>query len=119
MGITYDVYFGDDPDNLSRIVVDNVLLSVAQAYLISVLSYTGDYSKDYYWRVDIKNDYGLTEGDVWQFSTIDFVPPLASTGLIWDPDTEEFRTITTGESAVANIKRLVAVAADRFWFENI
>lgn len=118
MGIKYDVYFGDDPDDLSRIVLDSELLSVAQLYLATVLG-TGLYSHTYYWRVDIKNDYGLTEGDTWGFSTIGFLPPVASTGLIWDPDTEEFRYITTGESSVANIKRLVAVAADRFWFENI
>lgn len=118
MGVTYDVYFGDDPDNLTRIVLDSELLSVAQLYLATVVG-VGEYDNTYYWRVDIKNDYGLTEGDTWGFSTIGFLPPVASTGLIWDPVTEEFRSITTGISAVANIRRLVAVAADRFWFENI
>ena len=58
---SYDVYFGTSPIHQA---------SDSRASR-SVTSYQPQLAmgKTYYWRIDARNAYGLTRGDVWQFST--------------------------------------------------
>jgi hypothetical protein len=59
-GITYDVYFGSLPDQLTRLAV-----TTETSYTISGLSP----QHNYYWRIVAHDWKSFTEGPVWQFST--------------------------------------------------
>ncbi len=58
----YDVYFGESPLNTEEDYIGNQV----------GVTYDPDLSYDtsYQWRIDAKNAYGTTEGDVWNFSTV-------------------------------------------------
>ncbi len=61
--LSYDVYIGDSPSNLSKV-------SSAQAgtsYLVTDENRTL-FKAHCYWRIDAKNGSGTTTGDVWNFS---------------------------------------------------
>lgn len=60
--VIYLVYFGTDANNLERI-------TATQA---KTVTYTKELEagKTYYWRVNARNDQGVTEGVVWSFKTV-------------------------------------------------
>lgn len=60
--VMYLVYFGTDANNLERI-------TTTQA---KTVTYTKELEagKTYYWRVNARNDQGVTEGVVWSFKTV-------------------------------------------------
>ena len=60
--VIYLVYFGTDANNLERI-------TTTQA---KTVTYTKELEagKTYYWRVNARNDQGVTEGVVWSFKTV-------------------------------------------------
>jgi len=58
----YSVYFGTDPNNLSKLV--DMPYSESPSFQIPFDLSSRVY---YYWRVDANNDYGTTTGDVWSF----------------------------------------------------
>ena len=61
-----------------------------------------DYGETFCWRIDSVNDDGTTTGDTWSFTTYSFAPP------------------TIANSAIKNRKKLlVAMAENRFWYEDI
>jgi hypothetical protein len=91
MAETYDVYLGTAPGSLVSIAEDLYSLSFA------VPGTPLTYDTTYYWRVDATNEVGTTTGDVWSFTTLEFSPPAGH----------------------ATTKRLIAVARDRFWYEDV
>lgn len=58
----YSVYFGTDPNNLSKL--GDVSYLETPSFQIPFDLTSRVY---YYWRVDANNDYGTTTGDVWSF----------------------------------------------------
>ena len=65
--LTFDVYFGTDP---SPPLVTSGLTDFT--YALGTL----EYGTDYYWKIVAHDDYGhITEGPVWEFSTIPNFPP--------------------------------------------
>lgn len=102
---SFNVYYGTSPGNLS-------LVSLAQAGLtFSLAAYSPyDYGVTRYWRIDSVNVYGTTTGDEWSFTTITFNPPTPPVDSDENP---------TGENCMFTIKKLVAVAENRFWHEDI
>jgi hypothetical protein len=96
VGATWEnVYFGPT-GNLSE--VDT--LNTSETY--SLASHVPfDYNTEYQWRIDSVNAQGTTTGDTWSFTTLALSPPV----------------ITDGSLQV--VKRLVAAAADTFWYEDI
>lgn len=55
----YYVYVGTSPDRL-----DSVATVRSRSYTMDVEPNT-----TYYWRIDVENTYGRTQGDVWSFTT--------------------------------------------------
>lgn len=91
---TFDVYFGPTGSM--------TLQSSAQAGVswdVDILPFP--YATTYQWRIDATNEEGTTTGDTWSFTTITFSPPSTAAG--------KWRIL----------KRLVAAAADTFWYEDI
>lgn len=60
--VYYLVYFGTDANNLERIATVQT----------KTFTYTKELEagKTYYWRVNARNDQGVTEGVVWSFKTV-------------------------------------------------
>jgi hypothetical protein len=92
---TFDVYFGESGSE--------VLQSSTQAGITWNIPFgTLAYSTTYGWRIDATNVYGTTTGDTWTFDTLAFAPP-----------------VPTPTNTLNIIKRLVAAAADKIWYEDI
>jgi hypothetical protein len=88
----------------------------------------------YDWRIDAKNQFGTTTGDVWSFATLDLDPPLPSwTGTpgpmpSWSiVDGELVLTLAgvegvdfvwNGINNMRTTRRLVAAAKNRIWYEG-
>lgn len=111
---------------------DGVLPTVITGLTASELKDIGEYlhlkhHTTYYWRVDTVNQFGTTIGDAMEFRTITFNPPSASWELIvggsglgpFDGGIEgvDFRWI--GNNSMATVKRVVAVANNRLWYEEV
>lgn len=112
---TYDVYFG--------LQGNPILQSSGQ---IGVFWPIGDpllYNNTYEWNINAINIFGTTTGDTWTFSDIVFFPPLPSGVTLTGnsgPNGEGTPTGTpTGFNNTITVKRLVAVAENRFWIEDI
>lgn len=99
---TYEIYFREQGDSWE-------LIGVAQAGTELVLDFgTLDYNKTYEWRVDATNEYGTTTGDTWNFGTIVLDPPSwnnAGAGI--------------GDNNMVTLRRLVAAANSKIWYEDI
>ncbi|KLO24246.1 hypothetical protein X275_00750 [Marinitoga sp. 1197] len=66
--ITYDIYFGEDKNNLKLIAKDYE----DSKYKIEGL----EVEKTYYWKIDSIDSLGAkTEGDIWEFKTKENTPP--------------------------------------------
>lgn len=115
---SYNVYFGTLSGFLS--FVENTV------DLNSVLTSSFPHYADLnYWRIDAVNENGTTIGDEWSLSTILFGPPLPQ-GITLDysgePGDEDYGEPTgtpTGENAMLTVKRLVAAAYNKIWYEDI
>jgi hypothetical protein len=118
--VSYDVYF---TGSLAP-------YSVAQTGLTfptpgSPLNYDTAYS----WRIDATNAWGTTTGDVWSFDTLSFDPPTTSwvnlPGKTLGPMSSptpgvvgaDFRWL--GDNNMITVRRFVAVARNRFWYEDL
>lgn len=93
---TFDIYFG----------VSGSEVLVASDQDVSDEDWTVDfgtlnYGITYGWRVDATSVYGTTTGDTWTFTALVFAPPSPSAGK-WQI-----------------IKRLVAAAKNKFWYEDV
>jgi hypothetical protein len=94
VGATYEnVYFGPS-GNMSQVEI----LNTSESFdLSSFLPLT--YGATYDWRIDSVNDQGTTTGDVWSFTVLVLNVPAPTT--------------------MKQIKRLIACAENRFWYEDI
>ena len=79
------------------------------------------YNLGYSWRVDAVNEFGTTTGDTWTFTSLVFVPPLPPGSELLDEEGEEGEQVgtPTGENNMITIRKLVAVANNRIWVEDI
>ncbi len=69
--VYYTVYFGEDPNNLTKIA-DNI--STNYTYIAGLHEFTR-----YYWQVIAWDESGMfTAGPVWNFITLDVTPPSAT-----------------------------------------
>ncbi|GAG35990.1 unnamed protein product, partial [marine sediment metagenome] len=112
---SYDVYYGDTSGSLSLVSDGQEALS----YTIDgvTLGSPFDYLITRYWRIDAINDVGIITGDEWSFVSIAFDPPLP-TGVTLDADGNPTGT-PTGESGMMTVRRLVAAAYNKMWYESI
>lgn len=110
--ISYNLYYGTLSGFLSLVAEG---ISELEAILIE--GNFDHYGEIYYWRVDAVNDVGVTQGDEWAFTTLIFDPVLP-TGVTLDEDGEPTGT-PTGESNMVTIKRLIAAANNKIWYEDI
>ena len=122
---TYEVYFRESGG-------DWELVGVAQAGLEWTIDFgTLNYGTTYEWRIDATNVYGTTTGDTWTFDTLVFSWVLTSYRLLpggsgagygpYDdpPGTEGTDWAWTGENTMLTVKRLVAAANSKIWYESI
>ncbi len=114
---TYEIYFREQGD-------DWELVGVAQAGVAYDLSFGSlDYNTTYEWRIDATNSFGTVTGDTWSFDTIVFKPVLAGAsggaggGGGGGGSGEE--SSPNGENNMITLRRLVAAAANKIWYEDI
>lgn len=118
----YNVYWGTTSGSLTQIVVEGSLTSIAAVYLLGVVG-AGLYSETYYWRVDTywPSTEETADGDEWWFSSISFDPPLP-TGVTLtggDGDEGEPTGTPTGENNMITLKKLVAAAQNKIFYEDL
>jgi len=75
------------------------------------------------WRVDATNAFGTTTGSTWTFTSIALDPPLPS-GYSLDFSTNPAGVPTSdgspaGGNNMLTIRKLVAAAGNKFWYEDI
>ena len=120
---TYEVYFRESGDDWTQV-------GEAQAGLEWTIDFgTLAYGTTYEWRIDATNVHDTTTGDTWSFDTLSFGQIRVSYRLIsggsgsgpYDspPGTQGTDWEYTGESNMLTIKRLVAAANDKIWYESI
>lgn len=107
MAETYDIYFGPTGSL--------VLISEDQAGLSIEVPYALEYNTEYSWRVDATNEHGTTTGDVWSFTTLVYDPPLPSGITLVNG---EPTGTPTGVNNMVTLKRLVAVANNKVFYET-
>jgi len=125
---TYDVYFRPYGEFFRKIASD-ITDTFTDAIVALTVAFNGHYSYGelYEWVVIAKNEYGSNYnppvdygigygGTVWQFNAMVFDPPLPSGVTLEDG---EPTGTPTGESNMITVKRLVAAANDRIWYEDI
>jgi len=134
---SFDVYYGDTSGDLT-------LVSSAQeglSYTVTgiTLGSPYDYVVTRYWRIDSTNDAGTVTGDEWSFTTIRFEPPavtyqhtdgtyykllVQSDGSYGDipgvgVENTDYVVVTYEPNFIRTNRVLVAIAENRFWYENI
>lgn len=114
---TYEVYFREQGDSWN-------LIGTAQAGVSFTIDFgTLAYNITYEWRIDATNEAGTTTGDTWSFDTITFntILPGASGGSGGGGggggSGEE--SSPNGENNMITLRRLVAAAANKIWYEDI
>lgn len=121
----YDFYVAEHDVGLILSATDvtaNELASIAKYFTL-------EYDTQYDWRIDAKNQFGITQGDVWTFSTIAFDPPVTSWKLIpggsgrgpydFPPGIEGVDWQWYGGNNMVTVKRIVVAANGRIWFEEV
>lgn len=93
-----NVYFGKDSQSLE--MVDSAY--IGNSYSTGAL----DFSTDYFWRIDAGNDNGVTEGQVWKFTTLEAVEPELV--LYWPFKEQEGLTVmdSSGNHNNGNVKNI-------------
>ena len=114
---TYEIYFREQGE-------DWELVGVAQAGVSFALDFgILDYEKIYEWRVDATNEVATTTGDTWIFDSVVFAPVLpgasggAGGGGGGGGSGEE--SSPTGENNMITLRRLVAAANSKIWYEDV
>ena len=92
---TFDVYFGPQG---SVVLQSSAQAGTTWAIPVGTLSYGVTYE----WRIDATNDNGTTTGDTWTFTALTYSPPVAS-----------------GKNTMFTVKRLIAAASNKIWYESI
>ena len=97
--VTYTLYFGESEETLKEIATD-----------LSVKSYK--YEQDlepatYYWRVNAKNNEGVTQGDVWSFNLYEggtlFYTDFETTPAEWAEQVGSYRVDFTESTTIGGI----------------
>lgn len=65
----------------------------------------------YYWQVHVANTQGWSESEIWSFTTRSFAPPA--------PSLDSGTGLPTGENAMTTVRRLIAAARNRIYYEDI
>jgi len=124
---SYNVYYGEDAAGLTLVSAGQAGLS----FTISGIDYGSpfDYVISRTWRIDAINADGVTPGNEWTFTTIVFDQLRISYVLIpggsgagpYDspPGVEGTDWSWTGENNMLTVKRLVAVAKDAVFYEDV
>lgn len=116
---TYDVYFRMFGASYTKIASDttDLFASTLEALYDPVYAY----GFLYFWYVVAKNEYGETEGDEWYFNAMEFDPPLPfGMTLSYAGDDDGVPTGTpTGGNFIRATKKLVAVANNKIWIEEL
>lgn len=135
---TYNVYYGDTSGSLLLVSADQVGTSYTVAG--TTLGSPYEYLITRYWRIDSINVGGTTTGDEWSFTTLRLKPPIPP---IWNPDGPwwwipyvpytyppdnppaggdedvTWEKVTYGPNFIKTTRKLVAIAENRVWYENI
>lgn len=109
----YDVYFGYLSGFTELIASDITDLSC----VLSENFYT--YGDVYYWKVKAKNQFGITDGDEWYFTTLIFKSPKPSGATDWNEGGGYWEGTLTGANNMLSIKRLVLASDDMVWYEDL
>ncbi len=111
MANTYNVYFGL-PGDLIQIAEEQAELSVIVPAVL-------EYNTVYHWRVDTITETELITGDTWSFTALLFAPPFP-TGVTLDygEDPPVPTGTPTGENNMVTIKRIVAAANNKIFYET-
>lgn len=129
---TYNLSFGTTSGDLPSI--DTGFEPVTYGMPGDVLAYI----ITYYWRVDATNSYGTTTGDEWSFTTIRLKPPGPTYQyggfyyqLLVDEDgnwgtpppvgveNTDYVVVTYLPNFISTTRRLIGVANNKVWFEDI
>jgi len=131
---TFDVYFRPFGEFFEKVASDIVGLSISIKEFLYGSHY--NYGELYLWCVIAKNAQGVNHappsgfgagygGTIWEFNARTFKPPLpigVTLDYSGDSDDEGFgEPIGTpiGENAMLAVRRLVAAANDKIWYESI
>jgi len=112
---SYSIYYG----TLSGFLV-LVEEEVTDLFLDLVVGNFSVYGRISYWRVDAVNTNGTTAGDEWYFTTMLFDPVLP-TGITLDHSGGAGGVPTgtaTGENNMITVRRLIAVARNKIFYET-
>ena len=105
------IYFRKDDANFTE---DDLIGNFVQAFANDDLQVVAGlaYNNTYYWQVQAGNTAAdLADSEVWSFTTQVFSPPV--------PSTDPISGLPTGENAMLDVRRLVAIANNKFWYEDI
>jgi len=135
---TYNVYYGDTSGSLSLISEGQEELSLTITGITNGSPFS--YIITRYWRIDSINASGTTTGDEWVFTTIRFNPPrptrfyptedyyyrllVDTNGDYGSPPPDgvedtDYVVVTTPPSPMITTRKLVAVAENKFWYEDV
>jgi len=70
-----DVYFGTATSPVTKVIADGTVLTYDTGTMVQ--------GKTYYWRVDEKNTFGTTTGDVWSFTVEECLKTTATGYTDW------------------------------------
>ena len=120
---TYEIYFRELGD--AWVKVGEAQAGITWTVVFGALAY----GTTYQWRIDATNADGTTEGAIWSFTCLSFVPPRISYILIPDgsgfgpyddtPGVEGTDWSWSGENNLLTVRRLVAVAKNAVFYESV
>ena len=90
MANTYYVYFGEAGDM-------DLVVSGGETAEYDIPYSTLEYGIEYEWRVNVLNEYGLSQGPVWSFVATPFFAP----------------------TDIVSVKRLIVAADSKIFYEDI
>ena len=108
---SYNIYFGTLSGFLSLVAE-----GVTELEATLVTGNFTNYGFPQYWRVDAVNDAGITQGDEWYLTTILF-DTIIPTGMSLVDG--ELTGTPTGENNMITVRRLVAAANSKIWYEDL
>ena len=108
---SYNIYFGTLSGFLSLVAE-----GVTELEATLVTGNFTNYGFPQYWRVDAVNDAGITQGDEWYLTTILF-DTIIPTGMSLVDG--ELTGTPTGENNMITVRRLVAAANSKVWYEDL
>lgn len=82
---SYDVYFGTDQTTVANADTGTATVYKGNQAGTSYNPGTLALAQTYYWRIDTKNDNGITTGDVWSFTVIPTHDPVVDSPLAASP----------------------------------